>query len=78
MASLKISLNPVFKLDNLMSAGLDPDDFALMRELLSRDPATLSSSLRTSMWEASKAQRYEEAAIYVDLYEFMWIHISFC
>lgn len=52
------------KLNVMMSTSFNRDDFALMRELRSRDPRTLSASLHRSMWEAVQDEHYEEAAKY--------------
>lgn len=56
----------VRELDKVMAAGFRPEDFAMMQELRSRDPATISASLRRGMSEALKGERYEEAAKYKD------------
>lgn len=54
----------IAKLSELMETGFNPEDFALMRELRSRDPRSLSSTLRTNMQEAVQEERYSAAATF--------------
>lgn len=60
-------------LDSLISDAITEEDFAVaarlrdeVRELKSKDPAPLISSLRQSMWAAAEGEQFNEAAKYRD------------